>query len=205
MLAAQTTLSIMLPERTRLLEDQRVDLVVEARNYTGGTLRVTANGADLSARFGPAKTAKLDCDATQDAVFRADLVCFTGAGNVRIEAALIGPGGTVRDVKDIIIHPFQVTGKKKNVIVFVGDGMTEEWRSAGRIINGSMETAPGIPGLREGFYDRLLQMDQMPVMGMVVNHGIDKVIPDSANSASALTTGNKTFDGAVSVFGDGTD
>lgn len=41
-------LSIALPERTRLLEDQRVDLVIEARNVTGGTLTVTANGADLT-------------------------------------------------------------------------------------------------------------------------------------------------------------
>lgn len=204
-LIAQTRLSIMLPERTRLLEDQRIDLVVEARNYSGGVLRVTANGADLSSQFGAAKPANLDCDGTPDAVFRAEMIGFAGAGNVRIEAALATAGGTIRDVKDVVVQPFQVTGKRKNVIVFVGDGMTEEWRSAGRIINGSMETAPGVPGLREGYYDRLLEMDKMPVFGMVVNHGMDKVIPDSANSASALTTGNKTFDGAFGVFPDGTD
>ncbi len=50
-LAAQTMLSIVLPERTRLLEDQRIDLVIEARNFSGGVLRVTANGKDMSSLF----------------------------------------------------------------------------------------------------------------------------------------------------------
>lgn len=204
-LAAQTTLSIMLPERTRLLEDQRLDLVIEARNFSGGALRVTANGKDMSNLFSAPKTTNLDCNGKPGAVFRADLVGFPSAGNVHIEAFLDTGGARVQDVKDVTVLPFRAPEKRKNVIVFIGDGMTEEWRSAGRIVSGSIETIPGVPGIREGFYDRLLQMDRMPVMGMVINHGSDKVIPDSANSASALTTGNKTFDGAVSVFADGTD
>ncbi|MBI4892765.1 MAG: alkaline phosphatase [Acidobacteria bacterium] len=166
---------------------------------------MTANGVDLTRSFSAAKAANLDCDGTPDAVFRADMVSFAGAGNVRLEATLTTAQGSFLAAKDIGVYPFQASGKKKNVIVFVGDGMTEEWRSAGRIIRGSMESVPGVSGLREGFYDRVLEMDRMPVMGMVVNHGADKVIPDSANSASALTTGNKTFDGAFGVFADGTD
>ncbi len=203
-LAAQTTVSIALPERTRLLEDQRVDLVVEVRNFTGGTLVATANGADISSRFtGPANAA-LDCDSTTDAVFRADMVGFP-AGAVRIEVWLQTPSGRLNAIKDIAVQPFRLTEKRKNVILFIGDGMTEEWRTAGRIVKGSMETIPGVSGLREGFYDYLLEMDRMPVAGMVMTHGMDKIIPDSANSASALTTGNKSFDGAFGVFPDGTD
>ena len=204
-LAAQSLLSIALPERTRLLEDQRVDLVIEGRNVTGGTLRVTANGQDLTPLFGPGKAADLDCRGAAGVVYRADLVSFATAGNVRLEATLDTGSTRLQDVRDIAVIPFRLPDKKKNVIVFVGDGMTEEWRSAGRIIRGSMAVTPGVAGIREGFYDRLLEMDRMPVMGMVVNHGMDKVIPDSANSASALTTGNKTFDGAFGVFPDGTD
>ncbi len=204
-LAAQTMLSILLPERTRLLEDQRIDLVIEARNFSGGVLRVTANGKDLSSLFSAPKPANLDCTGQPGAVFRADFVSFASAGNVRIEAFLDTGSARIHDIKDVTVMPFRAPEKRKNVIVFIGDGMTEEWRSAGRIVNGSTETIPGVPGIREGYYDRLLQMDHMPVMGMVINHGMDKVIPDSANSASALTTGNKTFDGAFGVFPDGTD
>jgi alkaline phosphatase len=38
-----------------------------------------------------------------------------------------------------------------------------------------------------------------------MHHSLDKVIPDSAPTATALATGNKTFDGGLSVFPDGTD
>ena len=62
-------LSIALPERTRLLEDQRVDLVIEARNLTAGVLKVTANGADLSSLFTGPTPVDLDCDTVRDAVW----------------------------------------------------------------------------------------------------------------------------------------
>lgn len=204
-LAAQApSIRIALPERVRLLEDQRVDLVIEARNFTAGTLRVTANGRDLTAQFSAPKSANLDCDTSVDAVFRADRVGFP-AGPVHFEATLATGAGKLTASRDMLVLPFKLPKQRRNVIVFIGDGMTEEWRTAGRIVSRSIGTAPGISGLREGFYDNLLEMDKMPVAGMVINHGLDKVIPDSANSASALTTGNKTFDGAVAAFPDGTD
>ncbi len=204
-LARAQLLSIALPERTRLLEDQRVDLVIEARNVTGGTLTVTANGADLSRSFTGPRTVDLDCDATPDAVWRADMVSFRTPGWVRLEATLSTAAGTLRDVRDILVQPFPRTAGLRNVILFIGDGMTEAWRDAGRIVSRSVETVPGVPGLRQGFYDRLLEMDRMPVAGAIMHHSLDRVIPDSAPTATALATGNKTFDGGLSVFPDGTD
>lgn len=203
--AAQApSIRIALPERVRLLEDQRVDVVIEARNFTAGTLRVSANDKDITRLFSAAKSADLDCDATTDAVFRADRVGFS-AGPVRLEVSLATDAGTLTANRNILVQPFDLPKQRRNVIVFIGDGMNEEWRTAGRIVSRSAQTASGVPGLREGFYDNLLEMDKMPVSGMVINHGLDKLIPDSANSASALTTGNKTFDGALAVFADGTD
>lgn len=198
-------LSIALPERTRLLEDQRVDLVIEARNVTGGTLTVTANGADLTRLFSGPSIVDLDCDATPDAVWRADLVSFKASGWVRLEARLSTARGTVRDVRDILVQPFPRLAASRNVILYIGDGMTEAWRDAGRIVSRSVETVPGVPGLRQGFYDRLLEMDRMPVAGAILHHSLDRLIPDSAPTATALATGNKTFDGGLSVFPDGTD
>jgi alkaline phosphatase len=186
------------------LEDQRVDIVIEARNFTAGTLRVAFNGRDFTRLFSAPKSANLDCDTTVDAVFRADRVGFP-AGPVRLEVTLTTAAGTLTTYRNILVRPFRLSRERRNVIVFVGDGMNEEWRTAGRIVSRGAQVASGSPGLREGFYDNLLEMDKMPVSGMVINHGLDKVIPDSANSATALTTGNKTFDGALAAFPDGTD
>lgn len=201
----QINLSFALPERIRLLEDQRIDLVVEARYAAGGTLRVTANGVDISSLFKGPQTVDLDCVARGGAVWRAEMISFATAGVVRLEAALETAQGVSTTVSEVMIQPFKQVHGNKNVILYIGDGMTESWRDAARIVGRSVETIPGVPGLRQGFYDRLLEMDRMPVAGTVMNHSIDKVIPDSAPTAHALATGSKTFDGAVGALPDGTD
>ena len=199
-------LAIQLPERTRLLQDQRFDLVIEVRNAASlADFRVTANGADITRMFSGPKQTAVDCNGTVAAVYRADLVSFATPGTVRLDASVRASGVTLRDLRDIGIQAFNLSSPPRNVILLIGDGMSEAYRDAARLVARSVEIAPGVPGLREGFYDWLLEMDQMPVSGMVINHGSDRVIPDSANSATALATGNKTFDGAISAFGDGTD
>jgi len=204
-LAHAQLLSIALPERTRLLEDQRLDLVIEARNLTSGALTVTVNGVDITKQFAGPTLVDLDCNTTRDAVWRAEMVSFNTPGWIRLEARLATSQGTFRDVRDILVQPFPRPASFKNVILYIGDGMTEPWRDAGRIVSRSVETAPGVPGLREGFYDRLLEMDRMPISGAIMHHSLDKLIPDSAPTATALATGNKTFDGGLGVFPDGTD
>lgn len=201
---AQARIKFALPERVRLLEDQRVDLVIEARDINAGTLAVTANGADITRLFRGPVAANLDCDGTQDAVWRADLVSFATPGWVRIIATLESAQGRVQTISDVVIQPFSKL-EKKNVILFVGDGMTQAWIDAGRLVSRSTETVPGVSGLREGYFDRLLEMDRMPISGSILTIGQDKVIPDSAPTATALAAGNKTFDGAISTFADGTD
>jgi len=203
---AQGRLEIRLPERTRLLQDQLVDLVIEAKNLPGAkNLKVTADGVDMTGRFSAPKTVDLDCDTTQDTVWRADLVSFNQTGRVRVTATVDTNSGVFEAIKDITVQPMTLAGKGKNIILFIGDAMAEAYRDAGRIVSGSVEARPGVPKLREGFFDQLLQMDQMPVSGVIMTLGADRVIPDSANSASALATGNKTFEGAMGVFADGTD
>lgn len=59
--------------------------------------------------------------------------------------------------------------------------------------------------MREGFFDNLLEMEKMPVNGTVMTYSSDNVVPDSANTASAWPTGNKTYNNGLGVFGDGTD
>lgn len=87
------------------------------------------------------------------------------------------------------MQPFTLTGKPRNVILFLGDAMANDYLDAARIVARSVEIYPNIPGLREGFFDRLLEMDRLPVSGVVTH----------------WSTGNKGSDSALSSLGDGTD
>lgn len=201
----QTHLTILLPERTRLLADQRVDLVLEVRNTnTASGLRVTANNRDITNLFTGPTAAALDCNDTPDVVYRAERVGFE-AGSVRLVATVTTPAGTRTDVKDITVYPFEVAQQRRNVILFIGDAMSQPYRDAARLVSRSVPNREGVPGIREGFFDDLLEMDQMPVYGSVMTHSLDRVVPDSANTAGAWSTGNKNQTNGMGVFPDGTD
>ncbi len=83
----------------------------------------------------------------------------------------------------------------KNVILMIGDGLSQAHRTAARIMS---------KGIKEGKYAAQLAMDDMPHMGLVGTSGVDSIITDSANSASAYTTGHKTSNGALGVYKDRT-
>lgn len=81
--------------------------------------------------------------------------------------------------------------KVKNVILFVGDGMTIANRTAARVLS---------KGISEGKYQGRLAFDTMPSTAMIGTSGSDSLITDSANSMSAYTTGHKTAVNAMGVY-----
>lgn len=81
----------------------------------------------------------------------------------------------------------------KNVLFFIGDGMTQPMITAARLI--------GHKSIN-GKYQTLMQMDQMEANGLQMTHSVDSFITDSANSATALYTGKKTTVDALNVFVD---
>ena len=85
------------------------------------------------------------------------------------------------------------TGSKKvkNVILFVGDGMTIANRTAARVLS---------KGITQGKYNGRLAFDDMPYTAMIGTSGSDSLITDSANSMSAYTTGHKTAVNAMGVY-----
>ncbi|KAF9936159.1 hypothetical protein BGZ75_007021 [Mortierella antarctica] len=83
--------------------------------------------------------------------------------------------------------------KAKNVILFIGDGMTTAMITAARLISKPHTN---------GKYTKHMHMDQFPVLGHVMTHSLDSLITDSANSASAYNTGHKTSAGALGVYPD---
>ena len=79
----------------------------------------------------------------------------------------------------------------KNVILFIGDGMTIANRTTARVLS---------KGIREGKYQGRLSFDDMPNSAMIGTSGSDSLITDSANSMSAYTTGHKTAVNAMGVY-----
>ncbi|MEI8197958.1 MAG: alkaline phosphatase, partial [Phycisphaerae bacterium] len=200
---APPSVKILLPERTRLLEGQLVDLVLEVRNTTTASgLKVMAGATDITANF-TAKAAQLDCDSTPDWVIRADLQSFP-AGPVNLQVSLMADGKAVSDSRNIDVRPFSLNGRR-NVILFIGDAMGTAYRDAARLVSRSILDDKGNSSFREGFFDNLLEMDKMPISGNVMTYGSDSVVPDSANTGTNWATGNKSYLNAVNSLTDGTD
>jgi len=198
---------ILLPERTRLLQGQLVDLVLEVRNVRAVTnLRVTAGTVDLTANFSTPAVAPLDCDTTPDMVTRADLQSFNVPGDIELNVSLSADGTTVTDKRTITVREFTAANlQRRNIVLFIGDAMGTAYRDAARLVSRSIVDDKGKNSFRDGFFDDLLEMDKMPVSGMSMTYGTDSIVPDSANTGTAWATGNKSFLNAVNVFADGND
>lgn len=198
--------NILLPERTRLLVRQRIDLVVEARNAApAARLKVMIDGQEITERFAAPAATELDCDGTPGLVYRADLFEFQKPGEVKLAVELASGSEVLRAAKTIEVKPFALPPQPRNYIIFIGDAMGNSYRDAGRIVSRTVETRPGVPGMREGFFDRLMEMDQMPVTGLVMTYGFAALVPDSAETATHWSTGNKPLTGMLSALPDGTD
>ncbi len=197
---------ILLPERTRLLQGQFVDLVLEVRNASSvSNLKVTAGGVDLTSRFSAPVKAQLDCDESSDWVLRANLQSFDTPGDIPLTASLTADGTSVQDTRTVSVREFSLGGKARNVVLFIGDAMGTAYRDSARLVSRAILDATGKNSFRGGYFDNLLEMDKMPVSGMSMTYGTDAIVPDSANTGSAWATGNKTYYQAVNVIGDGTD
>lgn len=79
--------------------------------------------------------------------------------------------------------------KAKNVIFFVGDGMSFATIAAGRVLKGQQRQKSG--------EEAEMIFESFPHLGMSKVYNIDKQVPDSAGTATALFTGIKTKLGAI--------
>ncbi len=203
------SVKVLLPEHTRLLQGQLIDIVLEVRNVTAVTsLKVMAGTVDLSANFTAPTKADLDCLSTPSSnyVSRANLQSFSTAGTTDVTVTVVADGATLSDTRSVLVREFSISsGKNRNIILFIGDAMGTAYRDAARLVSRSIVDATGKNSFREGYFDNLLEMDKMPVSGMSMTYGTDSVVPDSANTGTAWATGNKSFLNAVNSLGDGTD
>lgn len=90
-------------------------------------------------------------------------------------------------------------GRARNVILFVGDGMSLATVAAARIHQGQLRGAPG--------EENRLSWEHFPATALSKTYNTDQQTPDSAGTMSAMATGAKTRAGMISVaqsmhFGD---
>ena len=82
-------------------------------------------------------------------------------------------------------------GRAKNVIVFLGDGMSLTTVAAARILAGQREGHPG--------EENLLSWEHFPATAFSKTYNTDAQTPDSAGTMTAIATGVKTHIGAIGV------
>jgi alkaline phosphatase len=173
--------------RAEILAGSHFDLKVEFPGAPPATaLRVTINGADAASVAGKAPTLLEHEDGGDYSAFWIRDTVLAKPGKYVVEATANDKSAQV--TWEVFDTP---PATAKNVILFIGDGMTIAHRTAARILS---------KGLIEGRYGGELAMDEMPHMALVSTSGSDSVVTDSANSMSAYTTGHKSCVNALGVY-----
>ena len=187
-LAAQATYPV---DRAEILAGSKFDFKVELpEKIAESDIKVTVNGADQTAVFGKnADYIEREDNKDQSALLLRD-VTLDKPGSYKID---VTAGSLTRSVTWNVYDTG--TRKAKNVILFIGDGLSLSHRVAARILS---------KGIKEGRSGGKLAIDDMPHMALVGTAGTDSIITDSANSASAYTTGHKSATNALGVYADRT-
>src|SRR3954466_15816089 len=187
--SAQTVYPI---DRADILSGARFDFKVEFAGLADPSkISITLNGKDYAQVFGKAATfIEREAGKDQSALLLRDVsLADAGVYNIRVTHG----GGEIRELRWNVYD----TGprKAKNVILFIGDGMSPAHRVAARLL---------AKGIAEGKAFGKLAIADMPHSALVATAGSDSIITDSANSASAYATGHKTATNAMGVYADRT-
>lgn len=79
----------------------------------------------------------------------------------------------------------------RNVILFLGDGMSLATVAAARIMEGQLRGESG--------EENLLYFEQFPHLALAKTYNTNQQTPDSAGTMSAIVTGVKTFAGSIGI------
>jgi len=178
-------------DRAEILAGARFDLKVELDTVaTPETVSVTVNGADHGAVFGKrAELIEREEGMEQSALILRD-VSLPKPGRYAIRVT------TPSASREIVWTVYDTPARRaRNVVLLIGDGLSGAHRTAARILS---------KGMTDGRSSGKLAMDDMPQMALVATAGLDSIITDSANSASAYVTGHKTAVNAMGVYPDRT-
>ncbi len=194
LLAIQTTghaQTVYPVDRADILAGSRFDMKVEWPEIVAASdVKVTINGADYSVVLGKqGQFVEKEDGKDQSALVLRD-VAIDKPGAYAVKVA------TPSSSRDITWNVYGTPARQaKNVVLLIGDGLSPAHRVAARLLS---------KGIAEGRAFGKLAMDDMPQMALVATAGLDSIITDSANAASAYATGHKTAVNAMGVYADRT-
>ncbi len=174
--------------RAEILAGSKFDLKVEFPGAPqASAVKVTVDGKDAIEVFGKRPRIVEWEDGNELTAYWLSNVTLAAPGKHEVVA-------TVGDQSKKVTWEVFDTPKgrvAKNVVLFVGDGLSVGHRTAARIMS---------KGIKEGRYGGELAVDDMPYMALISTAGTDSIVTDSANSMSAYTTGHKSCVNALGVY-----
>lgn len=194
MMADAADIRILPVDTAKFWAGAKFDFDVEVSNAKNlENVDVLINGQPAEKVLGEKLTAKdLGNGVTS---YRANGVTFDKTGKYTVSVTANDAAG-----KSVATAGYEVVKEKaikraKNVILFVGDGMSLQARQVARILS---------KGMTNGKYNDLLAMEKLEHNAVISTSGYDSLVTDSANSASAYATGHKSVVNAMGVYEDST-
>ncbi len=185
-------INIMPIDRAKFLVGQKFDFAIEVKSDTpASAIEVLVNGKKAETFFGKQAVVKFDNMST----YRINEVAFPQTSKVTVAVTVKTEKGTEKRTVNYEVPADKIKKPAKNVILFVGDGMSLQARQMARILS---------KGITEGKYNDLLEMEKMSNLALITTSGNDSLVTDSANSASAYATGHKSTVNAMGVYADST-
>ena len=170
--------------RAEILAGAKFDLKVEFPGAPAAS-KVLINGRDAAEVIGTAARIIPNEDGLGHTAYWIRDASLK-AGSYTVEAT--AEGKTAKVTWDVFATRPRVA---RNVILFIGDGLSIAHRTAARIVS---------KGISEGRYGGELAIDTMPNMALISTAGTDSIVTDSANAMSAYTTGHKSCVNALGVY-----
>ncbi|WP_176082446.1 alkaline phosphatase [Martelella sp. HB161492] len=183
-------------DRATVLVGSPFDFKVELdKTYTPDQIAVTVNGKPYAEIFGS------DAEFVADEKGKDD--ASLGSALILRDLSLAEPGDYTVAVKagdedKTVTWTVYGTPEKpvaKNIIFFLGDGLSVAHRTAARIMS---------KGMTEGKADGRLNMDDLDHMAFIGTSSTHSIATDSANTMSAYMTGHKSRVNALGVYADRT-
>ncbi|MDQ0456913.1 alkaline phosphatase [Rhizobium paknamense] len=182
-------------DRATILNGSPFDFKVELKSVVKPEdVKITINGEDYAKVLGSQAEFTAEEKGKEDKVLGSALILRGAklkAGSYKVEVAAGDEKKTVTwDVYETPAKP-----KAKNIIFFLGDGLSVAHRTGARIMS---------KGMTEGKANGHLNMDTLDHMAFVGTSSTNAIATDSANTMSAYMTGHKTAVNALGVYADRT-
>ena len=176
-------------DRATMMVDGKFDFKVEFDEIVKPEqVKITINGKDFTKVLGSNNIEFVEKEDGEpvSAIWLRN-VSIQAPGKYQVTAQANGKSSKV----NWTVYRTPDIAKAKNVIFFLGDGLSVAHRTGARILS---------KGVTEGKANSLLAMDTLPVTGFIGTSSTDAITADSANTMSAYMTGHKSAINALGVY-----